>query len=91
MINVTVYSYIMGKTEKLLSKANNNPSGFALSEFATLMKRCGWIMDHQTGSHQIWISQRGFRLPIQPHKDGKAKAYQVRQFLKQYEEENQNE
>lgn len=91
MIDVTIYSYIMGKTEKLLAKANNNSSGLGLNEFTTLMKRCGWIMDHQTGSHQIWISPGRFRLPIQPRKDGKAKAYQVRQFLKQYEEENQNE
>jgi predicted RNA binding protein YcfA (HicA-like mRNA interferase family) len=81
----------MGKTEKLLAKAINNPSGFAFNEFETLMKRCGWIKDHQTGSHQIWISPEKFRLPIQPRKDGKAKAYQVRQFLKQHDEENQNE
>jgi len=76
----------MGKHEKLLLKAKNNPSGLNFEEFKTLMGRCDWQLDHQTGSHQIWYSPKGARLSIQ-NRHGKAKGYQVKQFLKRYEEE----
>jgi hypothetical protein len=36
----------------------------------------------RTFSHEIWYSPGRRRLPIQPTGNGKAKAYQVRQFLK---------
>jgi len=78
----------MTKREKLLANAINNPKGLSFSEFTTLLSHTGWILDHQTGSHQIWYSQSGFRLPIQEGKSGKAKRYQVEQFLLQYEVEH---
>ncbi len=81
----------MAKKEKLLEKAQNNPSGLRLSEFETLLKACGWLLDHQRGSHRIWYSQQETRLPIQKSKDGKAKGYQVRQFLRIYDEETNEE
>lgn len=81
--NVTIYSYIMSKHEKLLNKASNNPAGLSFSEFETLMTRCGWAKDHQSGSHQIWYSSKGHRISIQ-NKGGKAKGYQVKQFLTYY-------
>ena len=77
----------MSKQEKLFEKAKNNPRGLSFNEFKTLLIRCGWIEDHQTGSHSIWYSPRAFRLSIQ-NKNGVAKSYQVKQFLAQYEEEN---
>lgn len=40
----------MGKQEKLLEKARNNPSGLSFEDFQTLMKRCDWVLDHQRGS-----------------------------------------
>lgn len=86
---VTVYSYLMTKHEKLLFKAKNNPSDLRFSEFQTLMQRCGWKLDHQTGSHQIWYSPKASRLSIQ-NRAGKAKGYQVKQFLLQLEEENKH-
>jgi hypothetical protein len=76
----------MSKHEKLLQKAKNNPQGLSFNEFKTLLSRCGWIEDHQTGSHCIWYSPRAFRLSIQ-NKNGMAKSYQVKQFLIRYEEE----
>lgn len=79
----------MSKHEKLLIKAFNNPSGLSFSEFETLMKRCGWVIDHQTGSHQIWYSPKGYRISVQ-NKGGKAKGYQVKQFLTCYKEETNN-
>jgi hypothetical protein len=80
----------MSKTEKLLAKVRNNPGGLFFGEFKTLLTRCEWVFDHQTGSHEIWYSPERRRLPIQPAADGKAKAYQVRQFLKIRDEEASN-
>jgi predicted RNA binding protein YcfA (HicA-like mRNA interferase family) len=77
----------MSKTEKLLDKARCHPAGLSFDEFKTLMVRSGWVLDHQTGSHAIWYSPGRCRLPIQPAGHGKAKAYQVKQFLKILEEE----
>lgn len=73
----------MTKQEKLLAKAINNPRGLSFSDFQALLRQSGWIFDHQTGSHQIWYSPRGARLSIQEGRDGKAKGYQVEQFLVQ--------
>jgi hypothetical protein len=80
----------MGKTEKLLAKAGNNPSGLSFDEFKTLLSRCEWVFDHQRGSHEIWYSPGRRRLSIQPAANGKAKAYQVKQFLKIRDEEASN-
>jgi hypothetical protein len=41
-------------------------------------------------SHQIWYSPTGHRLSIQEGRDGKAKGYQVEQFITQFESENEN-
>jgi len=45
--------------------------------------------DHQKGSHQIWYSPKRYRLSMQEGKGGKAKGYQVEQFLIRYEVENE--
>ena len=89
--SVTAYSDYMGKTEKLLDKARNSPSGLKMQNFETLLRRCNWVRMRQEGSHRLWYSPQSFRLPIQPRKDGKAKAYQVRQFLEQYDKEEKHE
>ncbi|ABA56517.1 MULTISPECIES: type II toxin-antitoxin system HicA family toxin [Nitrosococcus] len=80
----------MGKTEKLVAKAGNHPGGLSFGEFKTLLARCQWIFDHQTGSHEIWYSPGRRRLSIQPTANGKAKSYQVKQFLKIRDEEESN-
>ena len=76
----------MTKREKLLARAKNNPKDLSFGEFQTLLRQTGWIFDHQKGSHQIWCSPKRRRLPIQEANNGKAKSYQVEQFLVQYEE-----
>jgi len=76
----------MTKREKLLARAMNNPKGLYFREFQTLLRQAGWEFDHQKGSHQIWYSPNRQRLPIQEAKNGKAKGYQVEQFLIHYEE-----
>lgn len=79
----------MGKKEKLLQDAINNPYGLSFDDFVTLLRRCGWVFDRQRGSHQIWHSPGGQMISIQ-NRNGKAKGYQVDQFLKQYEQEFPN-
>ena len=88
---VTAYSYTMGTRDKLLEKARRNPNGLRFGDLATVLKQCGWTLDHQTGSHQIWYSPQKHRISIQEGRDGKAKGYQVRQFLEQYDQETSNE
>ncbi|RKU06362.1 type II toxin-antitoxin system HicA family toxin [Candidatus Poribacteria bacterium] len=75
----------MRRRDRLLAKARNNPNSLNFREFEILLSRCGWIFDHQTGSHRIWYSPRGYRLPIQS-KRAQAKGYQVREFLIQYDQ-----
>lgn len=76
----------MTKREKLLHKAKNNRDGLSFDEFQTLMKHHDWTLDHQTGSHQIWYSPDAYRISVQ-NRNGKAKGYQVKQFLIQLAEE----
>ncbi len=79
----------MVKKEKLLELARRNPSGLSFSQFEILLVKCGWEFKRQKGSHRFWYSPIGYRLSIQPTKNGLAKTYQVKQFLKQYDAENQ--
>lgn len=89
---VTIYSYIMtDREEKLLLAARRNPSGITFDDFAVLLSRCGWQFDRQKGSHQVWYSPEGIRISIQRRNDGKAKGYQVREFLKIIDEEKKGE
>ena len=89
--DVTAYSYTMVGRGKRLEKAKRNPSGLRYGEFETLLGQCDWVKDHQSGSHRIWKAPSGFRLPTQPMPDGKAKGYQVRQFLSHLFEEADDE
>jgi predicted RNA binding protein YcfA (HicA-like mRNA interferase family) len=79
----------MTKREKLLARAISNPKGLSFGEFQTLLRQTGWTLDHQKGSHRIWYSPTGYRLSVQEGRSGKAKGYQVEQFLRQYEVENE--
>lgn len=79
----------MTKHKKLLSRAMNNPKDISFGEFQTLLRQAGWTFDHQKGSHQIWYSTKRYRLSIQEGKGGKAKGYQIEQFLMRYEVENE--
>ena len=78
----------MTRSDKLLESARNNPAGLRFDDFKTLLHRLGWTPDRQEGSHLIWYSPKGSRLPIQEGRSGKAKPYQVKQFLTIYQREN---
>jgi predicted RNA binding protein YcfA (HicA-like mRNA interferase family) len=77
----------MTKREKLWEKAQNSPQNITFDEFETLLRQTGWIFSRQKGSHRLWYSPNGQSLPIQPRKDGKAKLYQVQQFIKCQQEQ----
>jgi predicted RNA binding protein YcfA (HicA-like mRNA interferase family) len=77
----------MTKKEKLWRKAQQSPQNLTFKEFETLLEQSGWSFARQTGSHRLWFSSNGQSLPIQPRKDGKAKIYQVQQFIKCEQEE----
>lgn len=77
----------MGRKEKLLKKAYNNPKGLKFNEFESLLSLYDWKLDRQRGSHRLWISPGGQRLPVQKSKNGMAKGYQVEQFLNRLEKE----
>ena len=79
----------MTKHDKLFARAKNHPKGISFAEFETLLRQAGWTFDHQKGSHRIWYSPKRFRLPVQEGRSGKAKIYQIEQFLLQYEVENE--
>jgi hypothetical protein len=81
----------MAKQEKLLERAVRSPDNLRFGDFETLLRLSDWVFEHQRASHRIWISPTGFRLSVQKRKGGKAKAYQVRQFLDQYENEASHE
>lgn len=78
----------MTKRDKLMKKAESNPNGLRFSEFETLMEQQDWVLDRQKGSHRIWKSPQGTPLPVQEGKSGKAKGYQVKQFLSIMEDES---
>jgi len=77
----------MDRLEKLLAAARNNPSGLSFKDFEALLKRAHWKFDRQKGSHQIWYSPKNSLISIQP-RGGKAKGYQVKQFLGVYDRES---
>jgi predicted RNA binding protein YcfA (HicA-like mRNA interferase family) len=77
----------MDRLEKLLTAARNNPNGLSFNDFETLLRRARWKFDRQKGSHQIWYSPKNSLISIQS-RGGKAKGYQVRQFLEVYDRES---
>lgn len=76
------------KLQKLLMKAINAPQNLRFAELITLAQAFGYVLDRVTGSHHILIHAEAERpLNVQDAK-GKAKPYQVKQFLRDIEEFN---
>lgn len=73
----------MGKCADLLAKARNNPKGLRFDDVCALAECAGFFFDRQKGSHMIY-KRSGYieHINFQRTKDGKAKAYQVRQVLR---------
>ena len=72
----------MTKREKLIEKARNNPGGLRFAEAKKLAEAAGYTLDRSSGSHFVYVKDGVERpLSLQESKDGKAKAYQVKQIL----------
>ena len=79
----------MTKKEKLYARIRNSQKNVRFADFQSLLEYFGFELVRSRGSHQLY--QRpdvDDVMNIQPMKDGRAKAYQVRQFLKLVEQYN---
>lgn len=66
---------------RLLAKARRNPVGLRFPDATRLADCLGLVLRRVSGSHFLYESSTHLA-NLQPRKDGKAKAYQVRQLLK---------
>jgi predicted RNA binding protein YcfA (HicA-like mRNA interferase family) len=73
---------------KLLKKALANPRSIRFDDMVTLIEAFGFTLARVTGSHHIFERPSVPQVVNIQNRKGKAKAYQVRQFLKLVEEHN---
>ncbi len=74
------------KLEKLFRKAMNAPQNLRFAELMTLATASGYRLDRVRGSHHILVHPQADRVLNVQEAGGKAKPYQVRQFLRDIEE-----
>jgi predicted RNA binding protein YcfA (HicA-like mRNA interferase family) len=56
-------------------------------DFVRLVEFFGWAMDRQRGSHQVFRHPLvAERLNLQPDRNGQAKPYQIREFMRYLED-----
>ena len=71
---------------KLFDKVKNAPQNVRFADLCTLAEAFGYELDRVSGSHHLFVNAKATRpLNFQNHK-GKAKPYQVKQFLRDIEE-----
>jgi predicted RNA binding protein YcfA (HicA-like mRNA interferase family) len=66
---------------KLLEKALREPNNLAFSEMVILVEAFGFHLSRINGSHHIFVHPKIQGIINLQEVNGKAKAYQVRQFL----------
>lgn len=78
----------MPRRSKLLARVRNNPNDVRFTDLLTLVEAFGFVRKPgQSGSHrQFRQPATGDLLNLQPDQNGKAKPYQVRQFLRTIDE-----
>ena len=77
----------MVKKQKLLEKMINSPKNIRFEELVLLLEAFGFIHDRVRGSHHIFVRDDIIEiLSIQSSKNGKAKPYQIRQFIRLIEQ-----
>jgi predicted RNA binding protein YcfA (HicA-like mRNA interferase family) len=74
--------------EKLLRKALLGPTNLRFAEIVSLAEAFGFRMSRTVGSHHIFVHPRVKELLNLQEVKGKAKAYQVGQFLRLVEKYN---
>jgi predicted RNA binding protein YcfA (HicA-like mRNA interferase family) len=78
------------KPRKLFLKALNRPKNLPFHDFLQLAQAFGFRLARMNGSHHIMIHEDVPQPLNLQEVDGKAKPYQVRQFLRIIEENNLN-
>jgi predicted RNA binding protein YcfA (HicA-like mRNA interferase family) len=79
----------VAKRQKLLDKLLSGSNDIHFEEFTSLLEGFAFELERVRGSHHVYSHPGiGELLSVQPRHDGKAKPYQLRQFLKLVEEYN---
>jgi predicted RNA binding protein YcfA (HicA-like mRNA interferase family) len=76
------------KKQKLLEKALTSPMNMRFSEMVTLVEAFGFRLSRVRGSHRIFSHPEVQELVNLQEVKGKAKPYQIRQFLRLIERNN---
>jgi predicted RNA binding protein YcfA (HicA-like mRNA interferase family) len=76
------------KKSKLFEKAKQSPKNLSFDDFITLIESFSFRLVRQSGSHQIYERVDVPEMLNVQNEKGKAKAYQVRQFLEKVERFN---
>ena len=76
------------KKQKLLRKALTNPKNFRFSDMVTLAEAFGFRRSRQSGSHHVYVHADIPELLNLQEVKGKAKPYQISQFLQLVERYN---
>ena len=72
----------MRKEEKIYEKVKNSPANAGFRELCYLVEKVNFELRDQKGSHKIYKHKKyNIMMNLQPDKNGKAKAYQVRQVI----------
>ena len=78
------------RKKKILEKLQSNAKNIKFEEFVTLINAFGFMLDRQSGSHNIYKKENIEELiNIQNYK-GNVKPYQIKQFLSLIEKYNLN-
>jgi len=72
----------MSKKEKLIEKLleGNADESFSFQDFAVVIQHLGYEFVRKSSSHRIFEKEGFPPIVVQPRKDGKAKAYQIKQL-----------
>ncbi len=76
------------KKRKLLQKALSSPKNMRFNEMVALVEAFGFRLSRVKGSHHIFVHPQVRELINLQNVGGKAKPYQVRQFLRLVERYN---
>ncbi len=70
------------KPSKILQKAKRSPENLNFGDMCKLVEAFGFTLDRIRGSHHLFVHPDVDELVNLQEESGKAKPYQVRQFLK---------
>jgi len=76
------------KKRKLLEKILFGPKNVRFNDMVTLVESFGYRLSRVSGSHHIFVHDRVRELVNLQNVNGKAKPYQIRQFLQLVERYN---